>query len=188
MSTQLDVLRILSEDNNCAYLNDLASVHLLTKHYLLIAEEIAPEGTLLLQPLKEHRDAYEHLTRIFSLAVRTESDLPESVEYYIHENLDKAFGHEYRAFFDTVDWLTYMCRKYIRETLSQSTVRIKYSSQFDFSYTQKFINDLPFKIAKYREKKDVSNNKNRLLNEVHEYKEVIEELITIMKNVQTVEF
>ena len=35
-----------------------------TKIYLLTAEEISENGDALIQPLKEHRDAYDHVVRI----------------------------------------------------------------------------------------------------------------------------
>ena len=34
--------------------------------YLLTAEEISENGDALIQPLKEHRDAYDHIVRIFA--------------------------------------------------------------------------------------------------------------------------
>ena len=41
----------------------LCELHSRTKHYLLIAEELSEEGDVFLQPLKEHRDAYDHIIR-----------------------------------------------------------------------------------------------------------------------------
>ena len=69
-----------------------------TKIYLLTAEEISENGDALIQPLKEHRDAYDHIVRIFA---STTKKVPEGYDYYsyIKGNLEKAYGHEYRVFF-----------------------------------------------------------------------------------------
>ena len=45
---------------------DICKIHLFTKHYLLLAEELSEEGELFLQPLKEHRDAYDHVVRVYA--------------------------------------------------------------------------------------------------------------------------
>ena len=47
--------------------------------------------------IKEHRDAYDHIVRIFA---STTKKVPEGYDYYsyIKGNLEKAYGHEYRAF------------------------------------------------------------------------------------------
>ena len=73
-------------------------LHNITKKYLLLTEEICETGQLFLQPLKEHRDAYDHIIRTFSIDIK---QLPENFnrQDYVLKNLNKAYGHEYRAFF-----------------------------------------------------------------------------------------
>ena len=95
-------------------IEQMVSVHLYTKKYLLVAEEVAEQGELFLQPLKEHRDAFDHLMRCYSIYVIENNLDDEKKADYVAKNLDKAFGHVYRAFFDTADWLTYILRKWIR--------------------------------------------------------------------------
>ena len=153
----------------------------------MLAEELSEDGVAFLQPMKEHRDAYDHLMRIFSLNLR-KAQLPSDFDYnyYIEDNLKKAYGHEYRAFFDTADWLTFICRKAIRETLSYNTKRKRYIDNYqneDFQETRDFINKVPFDIAKYRENKDISNI--NLLEEVEKYRITLDKLIEIYKKIQT---
>ena len=81
-----------------------------------------------------------------------------NIEQYILDNIKKAFGHEYRAFFEMADWFTYICRKYVREELSFNSKRKKYEEKYeekynDFESVKKFINEVPYMIAEYREKK-----------------------------------
>lgn len=178
---QKDILDILSKAEISHYLEEISQVHMYTKHYLLIAEEISEEGVTFLQPLKEHRDAYDHLMRIFALTIK-ELDGAE-VERYISDNLKKAFGHEYRAFFDTADWFTYICRRYIREELSFTAKKKKYENKYkDFDEVRRFINQVPYLIAKYREEKDVSNYEP-ILAEVLEYRKTMDKLLEIYQRV-----
>ena len=183
---QLDILNILFNETNRNTLDKLGQIHKYTKHYLLLAEELSEEGVSFLQPLKEHRDAYDHLMRIFSLHLKV-ADVPSDFDYnyYVEDNLKKACGHEYRAFFDTADWLTFICRKHIREKLSFNAKKklyiLKYS-ETDFEETKSFINQVPHDIAMYREKKDISNSS--LLQEIEEYRKTLDKLIDIYKKVQ----
>lgn len=180
---QKEVLNILGEQKISHYLDEISQIHMYTKHYLLIAEEISEEGITFLQPLKEHRDAYDHLVRIFALPMKDDTAL--DTEKYILDNVKKAFGHEYRAFFDMADWFTYICRKYIREELSFSSKRKKYEEKYDdYQETKAFINEVPYLIAKYREEKDVSNHEP-ILSEVLEYKKTMEKLLEIYKQVKS---
>ena len=177
-----DIFTILSEDSALQYFNDLCIIHKYTKHYLLLAEEISGEGAAFLQPLKEHRDAYDHLVRIFSLSNKNLS-YKDSKEYAI-SNLKKAFGHEYRAFFDTMDWLTFICRKYVCDYFSVEINKKRYLDKYDdFETIKSFINELPFVIAKYRDDKDVGA-KNLILQEVLDYKETVDTLIDIYRKIQ----
>lgn len=176
------ILEILKKKDISHYLSEMSQVHMYTKHYLLIAEELSEEGVAFLQPLKEHRDAYDHFSRIFALTLNENNSLDDA-ESYILDNVKKAFGHEYRAFFDMADWFTYICRKYIREELSNKIKKKKYRDEYDFETTKKFINQVPFLIAKYRERKDVSK-KQPILNEVLEYKETMDKLLEIYQQVR----
>lgn len=179
---QKDVFATLSKPEINHYFDEMSQVHMYTKHYLLIAEEISEEGLTFLQPLKEHRDAYDHLIRVFSLSIKEFEGT--NVEKYALDNVKKAFGHEYRAFFDTADWFTYICRKYIREELAFKAKRKRYEETYaDFEEVKKFINEVPFLIAKYREEKDVSNHEP-ILSEVLEYKKTMDKLLEIYKKVR----
>lgn len=178
-----DIFTVLQKDECAGYLDEIGQIHMYTKEYLLITGELSLDGVLMLQPLKEHRDAYDHLMRIFYAPHH--SNFKHLEDKYIIENVKKALAHEYRAFFDMADWFTYTCRKYVRETLSSRTVQKKYSKQYnDFDNVKKFINDLPFQIARYRKEKDIINTRNSLLQDVKQYKEKMDELLDLYRRVQ----
>lgn len=183
---QQDIISMLQKDEICESLDTIGRIHVLTKHYLLVAEELSEDGVAFLQPLKEHRDAYDHLMRIFAIPIRTWSD-SFNCEAYIVDNVKKAVGHEYRAFFDAADWLTFICRKTIREALSLPSVRKEYSQNYDdFSSVQTFVNELPIVIAKFRETKDVSNKAN-MLTEVSSYTDTIEKLLGLCQRIKAIQ-
>lgn len=108
--------KIMSYKN---YWDDICKIHLFTKHYLLLAEEMSVDGDLFLQPLKEHRDAYDHIIRVYAaLGKKINVD---NADEYMKNNMSKALGHEYRAFFDTADWLTLICRERINDLLAEKS-------------------------------------------------------------------
>lgn len=179
---QKDVFAILSKPEISIYFDRMSQVHMITKHYLLISEEISEEGVTFLQPLKEHRDAHDHLVRVFALPLKEVGNV--DVEKYVLDNVKKAFGHEYRAFFDTADWFTYICRKYVREELSFGAKKRRYEDKYgDFEMVKKFVNEVPFMVAQYREEKDVGNQEP-LLSDVMDYKETMDKLLEIYKKVR----
>ena len=180
---QKDILAILSKPEISHYLDKISQVHMYTKHYLLISEEISEEGITFMQRLKENRDAYDHLARVFALSIKESENI--NPENYILDNVKKAFGHEYRAFFDMADWFTYICRKNIREELSYGAKKKKYEETYaDYEDVKTFINEVPFWIAKYREEKDVSSC-DPILREVLDYKATMDRLLEIYKKVKT---
>ena len=63
-----------------------------------------------LQPIKEQRDALEHLCRVKAaeLGLKTGG---EDIDKYILINIEKAIGHLYRAFFDAADFLCIILRE-----------------------------------------------------------------------------
>lgn len=188
MISQESVLNEIMSSTQKEYLEKIGQVHILTKHYLLLAEELSEDGVSFLQPLKEHRDAYDHLMRIFSLHLRKEHlESNFNASKYIEDNLKKAYGHEYRAFFDTADWLTYICRKFIRSSLSLNGKRTQYIDAYgkdDFEKVKAFINSVSKSIASFREKKDISDSIN-VLEEVKEYQKTLDQLIEIFDKVQS---
>ena len=177
---------------NSENLDVLGQIHMLTKHYLLVAEELSEEGVTFLQPLKEHRDAYDHLMRVFYLPTRLEtSDIASDFDSaaYIKKNVEKAMGHEYRAFFDMADWLTFICRRKIREELSYQRVRQAYISRYgaeDYQFVKNLINTIYATIAQYRTEKDIGKTAPPL-QDVQSYQKTIDQLLDIYKKVMTLD-
>lgn len=189
---QHDVLDILGNADIRKDLDVLGQIHMLTKHYLLIAEELSEEGVTFLQPLKEHRDAYDHLMRVFYLPTRLEAlDVASDFDpvSYIRKNVEKAVGHEYRAFFDMADWLTFICRRKIREELSYHQVRRVYVDRYgeeDYRTVKNLINNVYVTIAQYRTEKDIGNAVPPL-QDVQSYQKTIDQLLDAYQKVMALD-
>ncbi len=161
------------------YWNDICKMHLFTKHYMLLAEELATEGDFFLQPLKEHRDAYDHIIRVYSTQIGLNK--VKDSDLYMQKNMSKALGHEYRAFFDTADWLTLICREKINKLLlgkNSEEIEKKYSN---YKELKRMLLELPTEIAQLRENKDVGKDNMSLLNEVDQYVKILDKLIRYYK-------
>lgn len=164
-------------DDYTDYWDKICVIYFVTKHYLLVGEEISEDFSTVLQPLKEHRDTFDHLARVYGVKF-INGEIPDIKEYKI-SNMKKAVGHAYRAFFDTADFLTYVCRKKIREILAGKSreeilkVYPKYTDEREFLYR------VPLEIAAIRENKDVGTDDSGLIRELKEYKAVIDHLLEI---------
>ena len=154
------------------YWRQISSIHLLTKHYLLIAEEMG-ECTFI-QPLKEHRDAYDHIVRIYGVEF-SDKEIDNLKQYKV-DNMKKALGHEYRAFFDTADWLALVCRKRIRELLAGKERDDIIEALPEYLTMKEKLISYPIKIAELRERKDIGDA-NGMLSEVREYRDILDDLL-----------
>lgn len=130
----------------------LCKIHILTKHYTLIAEECGFSMKSILQPMKEQKDAYEHIIRAYTKILES-----NDIEYAAN-NLVKAIGHEYRAFFDTIDYLMIIIRERIYNDLFPYTYEDIIKVYNDYPSFKSELDDLPFKIATFREKKDIGDD------------------------------
>lgn len=86
--------------------DNICKIYFLTKHYLLLSEELSEDFDTFLQPIKEHRDAFDHIARVYGYKMLDRK--VDNIEKYREDNMKKAVGHAYRAFFDTADWLSYI--------------------------------------------------------------------------------
>ena len=88
-------------------LKNICKLHNITKTYLIRCEYLT-ESTLI-QPVKEFRDAYDHILKTFFLA--EDSDI-------VTQNLERAYSHEFRAFMDTLDYYCVQLMKRIGDIIN----------------------------------------------------------------------
>ena len=166
------------------YWDAICKIYFLTKHYLILGEEMSDDFDTFLQPIKEHRDAFDHIARVYGQDFL--DDGVADLEKYQCENMNKAVGHVYRAFFDAADWLTYICRRKIREMLSGKTYKEIVSVYPQYKDLKSRLIEIPEEIAKIREKKDVSDEEGVLIQEVETYKNLLDELLSSYKEIYNV--
>ena len=163
-----------------AYWKDICEIHLFTKHYILLAEELAIDGNTIIQPLKEHRDAYDHIIRVYSTRLGI-SDVEGDSEY-LTKNMSKALGHEYRAFFDAADWITLVIRERINALLAgkeRSKIEACYPN---YSELREMLIKIPDEIVSIRKNKDIGKQANSRHETVCQYAEVLDKLYKSCKD------
>lgn len=162
-------------DSYIKYWENICQIYFLTKHYLLLAEELSDEFDTFLQPLKEHRDAFDHVARVYGHNF-LQNDIKD-IDAYCTANMSKAVGHTYRAFFDTADWLSYICRKKIRLLIQGKEYNDIVGKYPKYDELKNMLQNVPQAIANIRKSKDVSDDPKELVKEVNEYKAILDNLI-----------
>lgn len=157
----------------------LCKIHILTKHYTLLAEEYNIKTNAFLQPMKEQKDAYEHIIRAYTRKCERKS-LSLDDQEYMAKNIEKAIGHEYRSFFDTIDYLTISIRELIAIELKGISYKQLVSVFPKYDEYKKILLEAPEKIAKYRELKDVGSND--MLKLASDYGKIVDDLLYCYKH------
>lgn len=164
--------------------NTLCEVHNLTKKYMLLSEEYSVDMKTYIQPMKEQKDAYEHIVRAYSVMYNnienTSNKLDKKDEQYLLKNLDKAISHEYRAFYDTIDYFTLILRNLFYNELKffSGTEILKVYPHY--REIKNRLLELPEKIAIQRNNKDIGNSDPVAL--ASEYTKVLDDLLNDYKS------
>lgn len=143
------------------------------KYMLLLSEEHndSDYGTYI-QPVKEQRDALEHIIRAKSAEIGVTSENND----YIAQNYDKAIAHLYRAFFDAADFMGIILREKIINSMKDydhqciSNVLPEYYMQIRPKLEQ-----INTELSELRGKKDIKKLAAKDL--IKEYKTKISQLI-----------
>lgn len=160
----------------------LYKIHQITKSFFIKTEEFDLNLRTFLQPHNELKSAYEHLLRAESVRIGIrEPDSNSNKETYINTNIDKALGHEYRAFFDTADWISINLReKIISELSAFSSDDINIVIPEYYPKWRPHIDKISEEIAKLRSNKDIGNI-IYIEDELNNYEKIINELFDIHK-------
>jgi hypothetical protein len=148
-------------------------IHNHTKAHLIYCEESGIEHKTFIQPRNELCNALEHIVRSKARELGI-SRGDEDLEGYWIANLDKALGHEFRAFFDVCDWLGMILReKIVKELEPYSPEVIEKAWPNYFTAVRPQLERIPQKIAEVRARKDISGD---VLSEVETYNRILLEL------------
>lgn len=148
----------------------LCKIHSMTKKYMLLSEEYSIDMKTYVQPIKEQRDAYEHLVRaytkyydvnippIFNNSTESLENSNIGNEEYILKNLDKAISHEFRAYYDAIDYITLVLRNLFYNELKDFSYNDIVSVFSGYPELKSQLLSLPEQIAEQRNKKDIGNS------------------------------
>lgn len=98
------------------WLEKIAKYYEVTKELLIFGEQVDPDNLTLTQSINELRNCLDHLIRVISF--KFDPNRVDSDDRYVQTNLDKSYGHVYRAAYDTLDWVSLTLKDRIVAELS----------------------------------------------------------------------
>lgn len=153
---------------------DFCDLYMQAKKYLLLIEEMEPQHSTVIQPIKEQRDALDHIVRAYDLSLKKEScSCQEEIERLgkcISEEFERSKGHIERAINDCADILSIILREKISAYLSDFSYKEVLSKWNDYPIERKFLIRVDEKIA------DLRNRDINAKNRINEYDAIINKL------------
>lgn len=131
----------------------LACLYRDAKTIILYCEEVDPTFKSNLQVIKELRDAFDHLMRLFVSKIASAPG--NGNEDYGKNQLDKAIGHTYRAAFDALDGTVLSLRLKINEAVSGYHIDVIKEIIPDYWAIKETLNRLTDNITTNRAEKDI---------------------------------
>jgi hypothetical protein len=160
----------------------IVEVHNRAKELFILAEEMDRRFETFLQPVQELKHALEHIVRARARELGITGN-PDSD--YVDESLRKAFGHEYRAFFDVADWLGVALREKAIDQMSRySPACISRYFREWYEMLRPKLETANIEIAKFRTAKDVAKGGD-VIPEVEKYHHQIVELAEMMPTISS---
>jgi len=152
-------------------IKEITKLYLEVRKLMLYADEIHPEKKTFIPPINEIRNAFDHLMRVFAVKLELKT---ASEEDYINNNLDRVFGHVYRAAFDLLDYISICLRdKFLDEIDGISTEALNAVFPEYYQKIRPDIEKASTDISDIRSKKDIGDPK---IGDVIKYAEIIERL------------
>lgn len=169
-------------DFEIKFWNDFEQLYNMTKKMYIKSEEYDDDFCSIMQPIKEQRDALDHIVRSYSRLVRleahklTDKQEQENLES-IQRNFQKALGHVYRAFYDTADILTIILRKHISDYLASFTYCSCWS---DYEHNRRELIEISKSIANLRAEKEIKSNQKDQQKIFDEYDRILDFLFNTL--------
>jgi len=162
----------------------LVEIHNHAKAVFICAEEFDCKMHEFMQPNLELKNSLEHIMRAQAARLGINKEASNDIHQYVHQSLDKAIGHTYRAFFDAADWISVSIRDRIQKSLKSFSVDCISAVLPEFySQISPRVDTICCDIAKIRADKDVSKTAD-LLKEVDRYRQSIDELIKMLTQIR----
>ncbi|MBQ4052123.1 MAG: hypothetical protein IJD09_00520 [Clostridia bacterium] len=157
---------------------DFCKLHKELKRIYILSEEHSKDFSCILQPIKEQRDALEHVVRAYCKII--DKSASDNVSY-IEKNLSKAKGHLYRAYYDTADIFTIILREKISDYLSLFSYNqiISVWDKDVYDKERKYLIRVNKEIAELRIKKDVIEKEDEREEIFSQYHAIISHLFEL---------
>lgn len=124
------------------------------KELIIFCEENQEEFKSNLHIVKELRDAFDHLMRVYAVKFGVKK---EGTDGYIQISLDKVLGHVFRAGYDTLDFATIILRDKINKEVSGfSSPAIQAAIPNYYSEIRPSVESITADIIKLRNNKDIA--------------------------------
>ncbi len=146
-------------------LSSISEIYAFNKKYFIKAEECMDTMDLFIAPLIEHRDALDHIMRYFN-----------NIDKADIKQLDKALGHEVRAFFDVADYICINIRSSISKNLEKMSPKKIQKIWSDYIKEKEKIRKISDEIAQIRLER--SESKESVLN----YIRILDEIFDLYNN------
>ena len=143
-----------------AQLESLASLYMQAKFLILYSEEVDPDYRSNLQPIKELRDAFDHLMRIIieRFSDDTSSFGDVSGTEYFQKNIQKSIGHVCRSAFDALDGAVMSLREKIISGLDEFPLEAVKDVLPEYWDIRVKLEELNETIGDHRARKDIGGN------------------------------
>lgn len=148
------------------------------KELCILSEEYDNELCTFVQPIKEQKDSLDHITRAYKdyydgIAGKNSTDKN------IEDNLDKALGHIFRAYYDTADFFSIVIRRTLSMHLQQFTYKQIITVWREYEDNRRWLVTFPTLMAGLRNNKGINSSFNDIKEKVDEYYKPIEHLFEL---------
>jgi len=149
----------MSKENRTQNLKKICELYAIVKEAILYSDEIDESKKTNLNITNELRNAFDHLMRVHAAETGVNAKVGKD---YIETNIEKCYGHIYRAGYDTFDMLCITLRFEISKIMAQfSNDTIKTVFPEYFKIVRIDLHKLDKAIANVKMEKDVGNPNHR---------------------------
>jgi hypothetical protein len=152
----MDSINFSPEENK--KFDDIFKLYLQAKSIIIFAEEVDADSKYNDQVWKEIRDAFDHLARVIFDKKLNSSNLEKADPGYSVKNLDKAFGHVYRACYDAAEGAIFSLKSKLFDLIKPYDSRQLSQAVPDYAKDRIIIEAYNEELTSQRTKKDVGNS------------------------------
>lgn len=154
-------------DAETVKLRQIAAYYVAAKELIIYGEQIDPNHSTLSQTLNERVNAFDHLMRVVVEKQGMRRPPVTDPTKYNKDNLDKAYGHIFRAAYDALDWVALTIQERIAKDIAPFPLETLHAvlPEYFNEIKPKLEKVLHKDITKLRNEKDVSDTSDSNLQQ-----------------------